>query len=504
MIVEFARAWQEEQGAAVVDPAVVAAVRGQAEFDPADPDDALVRYGNALLDVRVPTDEGRGAPRQLRLAWQALLWIAPALGVLLGAGFVAATLPTDGGRTVNLFAVLAEGVLVPTLFGIVTATLALGGGGRLASAHWAAWLLGAMQRPALDTTLGRLAGRTLRRSGVAGPLLTGLSHRVWIGLLVGFVLLGGWRLTFEDHRFSWGSTGPLTAEAVETTWAVLAAPVAWLPGVDAPDATQVAVSEWDSLRSEYAESSGDAQTDEALRKGWYGLVLAAIAFWGLLPRLLAAGWGEVAVRRGIRRALESPGHAAVRQALVAPVVAVERPETTKAPPASPAPPADGPAASDVPVASAPAPPAPGPSVAAASHGLDLVLFATPAPTEAALEASGLQRLGLSGESRVVVDDADDAAMDAVVAALGSPSGPGGAVVVFRCADTPDRLRGRFLADVAGALGPRPLHLLLSGVDAFAQGPRGARLQQRLAGWSGLAAEAGLPPDHVRRDDGVPL
>jgi hypothetical protein len=481
-IVEFARAWQEEAGASLVDPVVVDSV---IDGLPDDPNDRLLAYADALLLARVEEDEGRRALAHLRGALDGLHVAAPILGVIAGASLLLATLPPADARPVNVFLFAGEGILLPALFGVLTAVLSLGGGRALARTHWLAWLGGLLSRGALSTRLGALTGRVLRISGVSGPLFGSLSHLFWIGALSAFTGLAAWRFLFTDYLFAWSSTMPLTGDGVRQVFSVLAAPVSWLPGVGAPTPEQVSVSEWASLADSYARGTGDALRDEALRKGWFGLLLAAVAAWGVLPRVLLYSGSRLILRRRVRSALDAPAHQAVLDALSAPRL------TTLA---------DGDGAGP---ASSLLPPPPASTPASRRTGLDVVAFATAAPAENTLIRLRLDRLGLSGEVHVVSEDDDDDAMDAALAHLSAGAeGAGGAIVALAVTDSPGRLREAFLRDVVGAVAGGPVHLVLTGVDAFRRSPRGRSLPERHAAWVALAERIGVPADRVHADEEV--
>ena len=489
--VEFARAWQEEQGAARVDPEAVALTRADADLPPAsDGPGRLLSYAKTLLDLRLDAGEGQSTVTALAGALTTMAIVVPLLGGLAGGAMLEAALPPPDARPVNVFHLVAEGILLPGAFLVWTLFVVRLLGRHTARLHWVAWLLGALRGRALSTDVGRLGGRVLRRSGVAAELFAAWSHTFWIAALVVFLGLGFWRFAFADYVFAWSSTLPVTAQGVESFFGGLATPVDALPGIDPPSSEQVRVSEYGSLDLSggagggYVDTTGDPLRDQALRKAWWSLMLAIVAFWGLAPRvlgLIAARWS---VRRGIRRALEDPTSQLILDAL-APPPAVE----SGAPEQLPL--SDAPAAGPAPIADV---------AQRAGRGLDVVVFATEAPGAAVLADRRLDRLGLSGTVRTVPTDDDDDAMDAVVAALAGAEAPEGAVVVFAFGAIPDALKQEFLGGVVGALGAEaPAHVLLTGVDRFVGSARASGFDARRAAWTGLAARVGLPADRVHLD-----
>lgn len=487
VVIEFARAWQEERRAAVVDPEVVrATVADPAWGEAADDAARLRRYAETLLTLRVDDGEGVEAVERLRAGLTLARVAAFFVGVLAGLAMLEVTLPPNEASPVNLLVVVGEGIVLPTAAGLVTMALSVGAGRGLARVHWLSWLAGHVRIGALKTSVGGLAERVLRRSRVGGPLLASASHLLWIGCLATLLVSASASFVVQDYVFSWSSTVPIGADGVRGMFTVLAAPVQWLPQVDPPTAEQVTVSQWASLEGEWTASTGDAALDLRLRKAWYALALAIVAFWGLLPRLLGllvAGWQ---VRRGVRTALESSSHRAVLGAL-----AVEADAGTVTRRGS------GDGEPDL---------LPPPGVAAGSarpgQGLDVIAFVTEPPTAETLARLRIDRLGLSGAVRLVGDDDDEAAIAAALEPLADRSrAPGGAVVVFDLGATPGRVREAFLRDVVTALGPdAPVHVLLGGAARFRSGPRGRAFDQRAGAWSVMAERCGVDGARVRTDE----
>ena len=472
VVVEFARAWADRHAASVVDPEVVAEVVADPEFGGDDDDGRLLRYARALLQRRVTDEDGLAAIARIRSGLTAAKWLAPLVGVLVGGLLLEASLPPNDVRPVNVFVLLGEGVVIPAVFLVLTLVAAT----RL---HWLGPLMGVLRKPALETETGRLTRRVLERSGVAAPLLASLSHRLWIGALGAMLATAALRFTFDDYLFCWSSTLPVTGEDVGRIFAILALPVEWLPGIDAPTAEQVTVSQWASLEGAWPRGTGDAVRDTALRKGWYALMLAVVACWGLLPRLGAWVEAEIRIRRGVARALASPEHRRILASLHAAVTVVRT--------------GDGTGERDA----LPPSRASGGGAARAGEGLDVVAFAASSPKPARLEALGLARLGLSGRVRALDDD-DKTAADALLDAFSDPDrAPGGAIVAFDVRSSPDRVREAFLRDVVAALGSdAPVHVLLVGTGRY----RGD-VAARRAVWVEVAERAGVAAERVH-DDGA--
>ena len=488
VVIEFARAWQEERRAAVVDPEVVRATVSADGWAEAEDDGARLRsYAETLLRMRVDEEEGLAAVGRLRAGLTVAHVVAFFVGVLAGLAMLKVTLPPNDLSPVNVLVVVAEGIALPTAAGLLTLALSLGAGRALGRVHWLSWAASHLHVGALKTAVGSLAGRVLRRSRVGAPLLASASHLLWIGCLATLLLSASASFLVQDFVFSWSSTVPIGADGIEGLFTVLAAPVEWVPQVDAPTAEQVAVSQWASLEGEWTAGSGHEPTDLAHRKAWYALLLAAIAFWGLLPRLVGLTVSRWQVRRGVRRALESSSHRSVLDAL-----AVEAGAGTVTREGSGAGQPDLLPPSGVAAGSA----RPG-------QGLDVLAFVTDPPDGEVLARLRLDRLGLSGAVRRVPDDDDDLAIAAALEGLTDPEqAPGGAVVAFDIGATPGRVREAFLRDVVTALGPdAPVQVLLVGAARFRAGPRGRAFDQRLGSWVTMAARCGVADAHVLTDEG---
>ncbi len=493
VLVELARAWQEEQGAARVDPEAARLTRDAPDYDAASaPEDKLLLYANTLVGLHLDAGEGGSAAAAIRGSLSLLGVIVPVVGGLAGAAMLGAALPSPELRPVSVFQFLAEGVLLPTAFlawTLVVTRLLAGSVGRL---HWAAWLLALLQGKVARSRVGALAGRVLRRSGVTAPLFASFSHVFWIASLAAFLGLGLWRFAFVDYLFSWSSTLSFTGEQVHRLFGWLAAPVAWIPGIEAPTMQQVTLSEFGSLGLSgetgggFVHSTADPLADQAQRKGWVGVLVAIVLVWGLAPRFVALAVCRWSVRRGIRRCLDDATSRMILAALdpVAPAVGAEPRRDEPPPPALPR--------------------ATGSVQDRAGRGLDVLVFATDPPSEATLKSLKLSRLGLSGTVALIAADDDDDAMDSAIDHLGSSRGPEGAIVTFGVEAIPDALKAEFLARVVAALGAdAPVHVLLTGGAPFAASPRGARLPDRVAAWTTMAAGAGVPALRVHDDRELP-
>jgi hypothetical protein len=485
LLLHYVRAWQEERGAAPVDPALVAdlaggpalgAARGAAE--------RAALYARGLLDGRVGGDDARSALDALLAAVEAARWLAPALGIVFGFALVQTALPAPEARPANVFVFLASGVLLPGALLLLVLLLGLRRGRALVRVHWLLPLARLVAAAALRTALGSTAARALRRGGPAAAFAAALSHAFWTLALATLLVASAARFSFQDHYFCWSTTLPIAASQLEGLLAAASLPVAWLPGVEAPGPLQVAVSEWDSLDGRWLRGTGDAARDERLRKDWYALLLALVAAWGLLPRGIA--WVLAARRMAREEAalLETPPWRTVLDALAA---ASDLRQL-----------GDGGATATRSSASVPAPAADAAPTQSGSGGLRLLAFAVDPPGASELARLGVAGLGLPpGAAPLAVPGDDDDGAGALAAAALQRDGAQGALVAFDVAATPDRARERFLRAVRDALpAPAPVHVLLVGWDRFLRGPRAAHAAERHRAWLDLAARAEVPARFV--------
>ncbi len=279
-----------------------------------------------------------------------------------------------------------------------------------------------------------------------------VTHGLWLALLLGS-LTGCWTwFAFKQVDFQWGST-VLAESTVETALTRIANPIRLL-GVAVPNAAEVASSRLGQA------SPMPAST----RRHWGYFLLAALIFYGLLPRALVAGFTWVGLR-----ALEQqltldetqPGYARMRSWLMpAPVSVIVDPDA--------APPVLASQATD---RALPAPP-----VAAAWLALERESLPIIAP---------LEYLG------VVTDRQSQRHTLGIVQANHHwPALVAQATLIT----TPDRGLEHFLATLASAA-RCPLFLqLVNAPEASEWSPKDRA--QRIEDWTALAIRAGLAPASI--------
>jgi hypothetical protein len=239
-------------------------------------------------------------------------------GALLGWGAASAVLRYTGGEPVNVWDFLLVFVGVQILL------LAL----LLASFFLPVAAVGApitgLFRGAVAAIYPRLAARAMGWTG--GRLAEwqalwhrlrsrrSLYHRVEPWLLLGLTqafgvafnagaILGCLRLiVFSDIAFSWSTTlVQLDAARFHAIVHALAAPFAWLwPDAD-PSRALVEATRYSRLESAYVISGARRAAHPELVGGWWPFLLAALAFYGLLPRCLTLAVARLRTARLLSR-----------------------------------------------------------------------------------------------------------------------------------------------------------------------------------------------------------
>lgn len=269
LLAEAVRLLEDSRDAPFDDPAADAHAQARAE----DFESRIVIRA-ARLSVGKPI---RAALRRMRTAVGAATTLGIAVAFLAGTGTV--RLMFDTTQPVNFFSVLAALLGLPTL-------------------ALAAWLLLMLFRPGLPSfnlfggfavAAARLGLRgappdasalqAARATGVlfsgSGPglwLISGISHAIWLSFLCGATLSVLFLLGTRQYDFVWETT-ILDADS----YRVMADWLAVVPqamGFSAPDAAQLAASQW----------TGGGLPDAGTRRAWAGLLTGSLFLYGLLPR----------------------------------------------------------------------------------------------------------------------------------------------------------------------------------------------------------------------------
>jgi hypothetical protein len=290
-----------------IEPAALAArdaSLGPGRLDPGHPHRAVEAWVRGLRDRE---DAGLLPGRSLARALGLTRALLAAAGLALGWGATAALIRFEGPHPVNVSDLLLVLVGVQiVLLGLLLVSLAFplaslgvpllgllrGLAGavypRLAARGLAPERLGEWRQ-----VLRRLRSRRSLYRRVEPWLLLGLTQAFGVAFNAGALLALLRHVVFTDVAFAWGTTlvelDPARFHAVvralSTPWAGI-----WPEAVPTPEL--VAATRYSRLEGAYFLSGSGRAADPAVVGGWWPFLFAAVATYGLLPRLAAlAGAG---------------------------------------------------------------------------------------------------------------------------------------------------------------------------------------------------------------------
>ena len=435
-----------------------------------------------------------------RTVTAALRWTRAALavfGLVLGWGAAAAVLQYTGGNPVNvwdflllfvgvqllLFALLLASFLFPVA-ALGTPFLGLFRGLVAAIYPRIAARIAAPAAATLDSwrvLWHRLRTRRSLYHRVEPWILLGLTQAFGVAFNVG-ALLGCLRLiVFSDIAFSWSTTlVQLDASRFHALVHGLSAPFRWVwPDAD-PSLALVEATRYSRLEEAYLLSGGGRAAHPELVGGWWPFLVAALAFYGLLPRCFTLAAASLRTGRLLRKLpLDDAEVSRVLRRLSGPYV-----DARGAPDASPAA-----AQRSMPQSSA---------SALAGTRCGLVLWRD-APGRPEMQAAVARQTGCTVASVRAAGgrDYEDGTLDWRRVA----DGTGSTVIVAEGWEAPDKALLRLLTRIRGALGPRhPILVLLAQIDDHGERPslltevavwRDA-LAQLEDPWLGIEALRGAP------------
>jgi hypothetical protein len=345
-------------------------------------------------------------------------------------------------------------------------TLSLG-----AMALSAAVRLASPKRPDGETGGGAAVVDRLRGLRELRPLALAASHGAWTSFNLALLAAAALILSAEHHAFAWQSTFVQDAARAERALHALTLPSRIWPG--APTTEQVRISRFDPEAGDYLDHGGHPDRALALRQGWSTQLLASVAGWGLLPRLLLLGASWLSWRSRREGLLPEAGDPYLEAVLarLSPALTTDSEEVSQDPLPEPAAGAAQPGDATQPLR----------AHAGAWLGT--------APQENPVVAL----LGRRDSSWRSLPRLDSRAGEA--AALQAIERPALLVLLCDWSVTPDASLGRFLAEAAAARSV----LVLTGGSAFRATRRGATpegVRARRAAWTTAAARWGVAEDDV--------
>jgi hypothetical protein len=300
------------------DPAVLelrdrALLAGADAPRPRDPHRLLSRWLERLRAAEPGrTFPGEAVARALRAVRLALVL----LGFALGWGAAAALLRFEGPHPVNVWEYLLAFVGVQLLLLVVlvvafaapraTAGIPLVGAFRaLIGAivpRIAARALRGDRGAEWGVLLHRLRSRRSLYRRVEPWLLLGLTQRFAVAFNVGVLLATLRMVVFSDIAFAWATTLlELSPARFHGIVEALAAPWARLWPDAAPSAALVEATRYSRLERAYFQPGSGRAADPALVGAWWPFLVAAVACYGLLPRLVALAAAGARTRRILAR-----------------------------------------------------------------------------------------------------------------------------------------------------------------------------------------------------------
>jgi hypothetical protein len=424
---------------------------------PARPATLLRRWLDALHEA----EPGRGRPgRQVASALAATRAALVFLGLALGWGAATAAVRFSGGHPVNvwdfllafvglqlaLLVLLAVSFFVPlAAAGRPVAGLVRGAVGAILARAATRTGPGARAHPdELRALWHRLRSRRSLYHHVEPWLLLGTTQGFGVAFNVGALAALLRLVVFTDLAFGWSTTlVDLDAGRFHALASALAAPWRSLWPEAVPSPGLVAATRYSHLTGEYV--AGAASPVDA--GGWWPFLAAALATYGLLPRLLLLLLARLRAGHLLRRLpLDDAEVTRVVRRLAEPHVETRgRPD-----------PAD--------VVAAPDAPAPAPAPAAAGGTRCAVVVWRDAPLGPAVRAAVERRAGCAVAALHPaggVDDPEDGPLPAL-------DGADPVVVVAESWESPDKATLRFLRGVRAAIGPRR-HLLVLLLESASPG-----------------------------------
>lgn len=454
LLAEAVRLLENSRGTSLDEPAADAQARAEA-----DDFESRILIRAARLSVGPPI---RAALRRMATAVASATALGLAAAFLAGTGAARLVLDTASAQPVNFFSVLAALLGLPTLALAVWVLLMLirpglpsfnlFGGLAVAAAR-----LGLRGSPpeAPEMQAARATGVLFSGRGPGLWLVGGIGHAVWLSFLCGASLTVLFLLGTRQVDFVWETT-ILDADSYRaiTDW------LAILPqamGFPAPDAAQVAASQW----------TGDGLPDAGARRAWAGLLTGSLLIYGMLPRgLLLALCLGLAWRGRVRYRLDTTqiGFARLRTRLMPAA------EAGRVVDADPLDARDGPPLPDLPLGGT------GPVVVFALE-IEPPASGWPPPVP-----------GIDWRDIGTVDDRDS--RHRLLTEVGAAP-PRAALAVCALAATPDRGIQALLYDLQARHRVPVVLALTGGGDLDA-----TRRAGRLADWRKLAERAGIRSERV--------
>ncbi len=405
---------------------------------------------------------------QFRLTLQVAIGLGAVLAFAAGLATAHTALTAPPGQPVNFHWALLVllgvetltlwlWILLALLGGRAAAVPSLGGVTLAATHRLAGWF----HRGPSETALLKTVASVFSSGAIARWTLGAITHGLWSSFLFGALVMLFLVLSAKQVVFGWETT-----ILSETAYLPLSQALAALPqwaGIPTPSSAEIMASRW----------SGQGPLPSAAAGSWAGLLIGALLFYGLVPRVLLFALSLVARRKALgdfRLDLLRPAYVRLRETLM--------PRTRHEAPAG----IDRAPRPSETVAAVPLP-------AAALAG-PFALLGLEIGTDSAAWPPDLP--GLSVLDLGLVDSRQD--RERALAALGSAA-PSLLLVAVSLLTTPDRGIAALLEQVRQASGTPMILLLTEGARLTRRSPEPAR-RQRLEDWRRLAGELQVPANWI--------
>ena len=289
-----------------------------------------------------PSLELEARIRRVQSALALLRWLLLGVGLFLGWAAASALLQFEvhAGRInivlcLGLLVLLPLGMLVLAVVGAI-ASLRLtddgagiaGGWRRFAMARGAMSLLPGSVRRDVEILLGRMTAHSRLYARVQRAQLFGWSQSVGLAFSVGALTATLAFVVFTDLAFGWSTTLDVEPTQIHRLTRVLSAPWAAFWPDAAPTLDLVESTRHFRVSAGLGGAAGSAPedahihfVDPILYGGWWPFLVAALVFYGLMPRLLVLGLGSRWLSGEVAKAIAlTPGVDRLVERLTTPII----------------------------------------------------------------------------------------------------------------------------------------------------------------------------------------
>lgn len=268
----------------------------------------------ARMRQREPDLPGETAVRALN----AVSVLSVALGLLFGSAAAVTVFAYTGDHPVNVIHVLGVFVFIPIVLLAVLLVAVLPGtwlqaipgagavhdlAGLLSPARLIPLLSNVLpreMRQAFQQSMARLKGFDRLYGRIRLWLLITLSQRFAVAFFVAAIAQALLLIVFTDLAFGWGTTLQVDASLFYRIVRALAAPWGWAWPQAVPTRELVETTQYYRQGGVFAGLGAQASAPAlSALGGWWPFLVACMAFYGLLPRMVMLAWAQASLKRGL-------------------------------------------------------------------------------------------------------------------------------------------------------------------------------------------------------------